>query len=88
MIHGSIALHVHSSAVVLWVQIIGCHAKILAMCEIISYVVRVHRVAGTGQRVYHDAHAVLRVIVDGVIVECLQHFPLETNAASGSVAVR
>ena len=44
--------------------------------------------AGTGQGVDHDAHAVLAPVVEGVIVERLQHFALQTNAAPRSVAVR
>ena len=44
--------------------------------------------AGTGQGVDHDAHAVLLPILNGVIVERLQHFALQTDAASGGVAVR
>ena len=46
------------------------------MCVIIPHVVGVHRVAGTGQGVDHDAHAVLSPIVKGVVIERLQHFTL------------
>ena len=44
--------------------------------------------AGTGQGVDHDSHAVLFPVVNGVIVERLQHFTLQTDAASGGVLVR
>ena len=43
---------------------------------------------GTGQGVDPDTHAVPCPIVNGVVKEGLQHFDLETNAASGGVFVR
>ena len=60
----------------------------VSMFVSIPHVVGVHRVAGTGQGVDHDAHAVLLPILNGVIVKRLQHFALQTDAASGGVAVR